>query len=119
MLTRYENREIDGEQAAKELGITVLGVRSRAYRRQKRRRNAEQPDGLKLQQMNERMATEAGLALYKKRAGMVEPVFAQLKHNRGITRFPRRGHPAAQTELTLWALTANLLKVFHSQPAVT
>ncbi|WP_342372927.1 transposase [Propioniciclava soli] len=115
VLNRYEKNELTAIQAADLLGTTVYGVISRAYRRRKRLRVGSSNE--QLMEMNQRIATDTGRALYKKRSGMVEPVFAQLKHNRGITRFVRRGHHAAQTELTLFALTANLLKVFHTQPA--
>src|SRR5213079_3225559 len=44
------------------------------------------------------MATEAGGELYSKRQCMVEPVFAQIKTNRRIDRFKRRGRAAARSE---------------------
>ncbi len=44
------------------------------------------------------MATEAGGALYSKRQCMVEPVFAQIKTNRRIDRFKRRGRVAARSD---------------------
>ena len=39
------------------------------------------------------LATEQGAELYKQRAQLIEPIFANTKHNRGFTRFwrgPRR-----------------------------
>src|SRR5918996_317116 len=42
------------------------------------------------------IATEAGGELYSKRQCMVEPVFAQIKANRRIERFKRRGRVAAR-----------------------
>ena len=41
------------------------------------------------------LATELGSALYAKRQGMIEPVFANTKFNRRIDRFQRRGRSAA------------------------
>ena len=54
---------------------------------------------------------EAGHALYKHRKSTVEPVFAQIKFNRKITRFQRRGRAAVLSEWRLVAATHNLLKV--------
>jgi transposase len=44
-------------------------------------------------------------------AWMVEPVFAQIKSNRRIDRFKRRGLAAARSEWRLIAATHNLLKL--------
>jgi Transposase DDE domain len=43
----------------------------------------------------------------------VEPVFGQMKYNRHIDRFMRRGRAAARSERRLAAATHNLLKL-HS-----
>jgi hypothetical protein len=50
-----------------------------------------------------------GGELYSKRQCMVEPVFAQIKANRRIDRFKRRGRAAARSEWRLIAATHNLL----------
>jgi hypothetical protein len=42
---------------------------------------------------------------------MVEPVFGQIKSNRRIGRFKRRGRAAARSEWRLIATTHNLLKL--------
>jgi hypothetical protein len=57
------------------------------------------------------IATEQGGALYTQRQWMVEPVFAQIKANRRIDRFRRRGLAAARSEWRLIAATHNLLKL--------
>jgi len=57
------------------------------------------------------IASDAGGALYSKRQWMVEPVFAQIKTNRRIDRFKRRGLAAARSEWRLIAATHNLLKL--------
>ncbi|MGZ4524765.1 MAG: transposase [Mycobacteriaceae bacterium] len=43
----------------------------------------------------------------------VEPVYGQIKYNRHIDRFMRRGRAAAQSESRLVTATHNLLKL-HS-----
>jgi transposase len=64
------------------------------------------------------IATEPGGALYTQRQWMVEPVFAQIKANRRIDRFKRRGLAAARSEWRLIAATHNLLKLHrHSLQA--
>ena len=57
------------------------------------------------------LATDHGKALYKQRAQLIEPIFGNTKHNRGFTRFARRGRSAARTEWRLMASTHNLLKL--------
>jgi transposase len=57
------------------------------------------------------LATDLGRELYIKRRHSIEPVFGQIKHNRGMTRFRRRGRAAARSEWRLIAATHNLLKL--------
>jgi transposase len=47
------------------------------------------------------LATERGNSLYRQRQPMIEPVFAQMKFNRGLDRFRRRGRGAVRTEWRL------------------
>ena len=57
------------------------------------------------------LSTELGSELYRQRAQLIEPIFGNTKHNRGFTRFARRGRSAARTEWRLMAATHNLLKL--------
>jgi transposase len=57
------------------------------------------------------LAGELGGGLYRKRKAMVEPVFAQTKHNRRINQFQRRGRSAARSEWRLITATHNLMKL--------
>lgn len=57
------------------------------------------------------LATETGSELYRQRKGLIEPIFGHTKHNRGFTRFARRGRSAARTEWRLIAATHNLTKL--------
>jgi transposase len=63
--------------------------------------------------MRHLLATELGGQLYRKRQGMIEPVFADLKFNRKINRFQRRGDTAARSEWRLATATHNLLKLHN------
>jgi transposase len=65
------------------------------------------------QQMATRLDTPAGKALYRQRAGIIEPVFAQL-----FARLGRDLHyrdTKADLELHLWAASHNLLKAIRAQ----
>jgi transposase len=74
--------------------------------------------GPEADRINKILATGAGKRLYRRRAELVEPVFAHTKHTRGITRFSRRGHTAVRAEWRLIAATHNLLKLFRYQPQI-
>jgi hypothetical protein len=63
------------------------------------------------------LATPDGRALYRRRQATIEPVFGQLKFNRQITRFQRRGRAACRSEWRLIAATHNLLKLHRHQIA--
>jgi len=63
--------------------------------------------------MRRKLSTDRGRELYAQRKITVEPVFGQIKYNRRIDRFMRRGRAGAQSEWRLVAATHNLLKL-HS-----
>jgi type IV secretory pathway protease TraF len=59
------------------------------------------------------LATDLGRELYIKRRHSIEPVFGNIKHNRGMGRFRRRGRAAVRSEWRLIAATNNLLKLHN------
>jgi hypothetical protein len=63
------------------------------------------------------LATDYGGGLCRRRKAIVEPVFAQTKHNRRIDRFQRRGRSAVRTEWRLITATHNLMKLHKHQIA--
>ena len=63
------------------------------------------------------LATEHGKALYRKRKATVEPVFGQIKFNRGFDRFGRRGRSACRSEWRLFGASHNLLKLHRQRIA--
>jgi transposase len=65
-------------------------------------------------EMIDRLKTPEGRQRYRCRQQIVEPVFAHIKHIRGITRVWRRGRAAVQAELDLIATSHNLLKLHTS-----
>src|SRR5271168_4608183 len=68
--------------------------------------------------MREALQSDYGGGLYRRRKAMVEPVFAQTKHNRRINQFQRRGRFAARSEWRLITATHKLLKLHRHQIAV-
>lgn len=77
----------------------------------------DSPDGM-YAFMRRVLGTELGAQLYRKRQALVEPVFADLKLNRKIDRFQRRGRSAVHSEWKLVNATHNLLKLHRHQLAV-
>lgn len=69
--------------------------------------------------MRRALQTSEGRELYIKRRHSIEPVFGQIKHNRGIGRFRRRGRAAARSEWRLIAATNNLPKLHNHWIAPT
>jgi hypothetical protein len=63
------------------------------------------------------LETDHGGGFYRKRQGMIEPVFANTKFNRRIDRFQRRGRSAVRSEWRLITATHNLLKLHKHQIA--
>jgi hypothetical protein len=63
------------------------------------------------------LATDDGRALYRRRQATIEPVFGQVKFNRQIRRFQRRGRAACRSEWRLIAATHNLLKLHRHRIA--
>ncbi|MER7007934.1 transposase [Dactylosporangium sp. NPDC000555] len=69
------------------------------------------------QRMTNRLNNPAGKRLYRRRAGMIEPIFAQLFHHGG-RQLHHRG-PAAGTEITLMITAHNAGKLFAHQQRQT
>jgi transposase len=107
ILDRVDDGEIDTLEAAEQLGVT----RARVNQLLRRRRGGE-PDPLTTT-MIAKLDTPRGRRTYKKRAATIEPVFAQIKHNRKIRDLSRRGLAAVDSEWKLICATHNLLKVYR------
>jgi hypothetical protein len=63
------------------------------------------------------LATDYGGGLYRRRKAMVEPVFAQTKHNRRIDSLQRRARSALRSEWRPITATHNLIKLHKHQIA--
>jgi len=64
-------------------------------------------------QMRARIDAPAGRALYDQRFGAVEPVFGNLCHNKGLTRFTLRGRTKVEAQWKLFCLVHNIEKLAH------
>src|SRR6202042_2088663 len=96
-------------QAIADRGIEVLVPPDGAAREGKR---PGWENGL-YEQMREKLAEDPGRKLYALRKTTIEPVFGQIKYNRRVDRFMRRGRAAVRSELRLVAATHNLLKLHN------
>jgi Transposase DDE domain len=63
------------------------------------------------------LQSEHGGQRYRKRRQTVEPVFGHTKHNKGMTRFLRRGRMKVRTEWRLHMTGHNLTKLYNHQTA--
>ena len=66
------------------------------------------------QAMRHKLGAEAGRAVYKMRKAIVEPVFGQIKEQRGFRRFSLRGLTNVRHEWKLVCAVSNLRKLFVS-----
>ncbi len=66
-----------------------------------------------MKQMQAKLKTPAGRAVYARRKAIVEPVFGQIKEARGFRRFLLRGLDKIRGEWRLVCLTHNLLKIWR------
>ena len=71
------------------------------------------PDATPAQAMEHRLRTEAGAALYGLRQSTVEPLFGDIKANRGFWGFMRRGLAPNDAEWKLICSTNNIIKMFR------
>ena len=96
--------------------LIALGKGYRQHRDATNRpaRGQPSPSTSPRQVMDHRLRTEAGAALYKRRAATVEPAIGNLK--KIIDRFSRRGLPAATGEIDLATSAFNLLKIYRATP---
>ena len=65
--------------------------------------------------MREKLAGDAGAAVYARRKAIVEPVFGQIKEARRFRRFRFRGRCPVEAEWQLVCLTHNLLELFRAK----
>ena len=65
------------------------------------------------ERMRRMLTTKRGRRLYEHRHWMIEPVFGDIKENRGVRRFQQRGYQACASEWKLITTTHNLRKLYR------
>ena len=103
-LTRYSSDPRVCNQCPLRSRCLFKGRRSRRLVRQA---DEDYLDALKMAVSNPRAQ-----AVLKRRAGMVEPVFSELRGVQGLNRFARRGLPGVRLEFALHACAYNLRRMF-------
>ncbi|WP_433665256.1 transposase [Nocardia sp. CA-128927] len=68
-----------------------------------------------IEQMDHRLRTPEGAALYKQRSHIAETPFGHAKHNLGFRRFTSRGTSRAAAEFSFHALVHNLFKAIGTR----
>jgi hypothetical protein len=76
------------------------------------------PDASPKETMRHKLRTADGRAVYKMRKAIVEPVFGQIKEQRGFRRFSLRGKLNVSREWKLVCAVSNLLKLFRAGRAL-
>jgi len=89
-------------------------VRSSCTKAKARTVNIEIREPLR-QEMRQRLQTEEGKAMYRKRLHPVEAIFGHLKFNLGYTHFLLRGLEKVNAEFQLMCISYNLMKLFNKQ----
>ena len=107
IIDQVDSGELSKAEAAEKLGVSVARVNQIL-----RRRRAGDPDDLTAASIA-KIDSPQGRRTYARRAGAIEPVFAQIKHNRKIRTVSRRGITAADSEWKLICATHNLLKLYR------
>ncbi len=75
------------------------------------------PDATPIEEMEHLLRTPQGADAYTQRSCLIEPIFGDRKHNRGIRSFRRRGLNAARSEWAFIHLAGNILKLHQHRAA--
>jgi transposase len=69
-----------------------------------------------IERMIERFDSALGRYLYSRRLGIIEPVFANICHARGLNRFTLRGKVKVDIQWKLYTMVHNILKILRYSP---
>ena len=75
------------------------------------------PNATPIEEMEHLLRTPQGADAYTQRSCLIEPIFGDRKHNRGIRSFRRRGLNAARSEWAFIHLAGNILKLHQHRAA--
>jgi hypothetical protein len=63
--------------------------------------------------MRERIDSVSGRFIYSHRMGIVEPVFANIRHMLGLDRFTLRGKKKVSAQWKMFAMVHNIFKIYR------
>lgn len=86
-------------------------VLKNACTKAKKRIISRDPREYLMEDMRKKLRTEGGKELYQERMSTVEPVFGQMKQNRGFTEFLLRGKDKAKVEFLIMCTVHNIEKI--------
>ncbi len=109
VIERVDRGEISIREGARELGPSY----HKAHELLQRHRRGLPDPTLALLEMEAKLEKPENDALMRKRQTAIEPVFGNIKSNRGYRRFARRGLTAVQSEWRLICATHNVLKLWR------
>ena len=75
------------------------------------------PHAAPVEDMEHLLRTPQGASAYAQRSRLIEPIFGDRKHNRGIRSFRRRGLNAVRSEWAFIHLAGNMLKLYQYRAA--
>ena len=103
------------DESVKEVDLYVATGRDKHGDAVKTSSDPPPPGASPKEAMREKLRTEAGRNVYKMRKAIVEPVFGQIKEQRGFRRFSLRGKENVGREWKLVCAVSNLLKLFRAR----
>ena len=112
VLDRLDRGELTIRAAATEMGVTATWASQLLTEHRKHGLNPAQVRAA----MDAKLAEADNAAHYARRKITVEPVFGQIKTNRGYRQFQRRGLTAVNSEWKLICASHNLLKLWRHRP---
>ena len=71
-----------------------------------------------VRKLRDKLSTETGKAIYRKRKAIIEPIFGRWQHNWGVRRLRLRGLNGFSVELHLLAIAHNLTKLLRLEPGL-
>ena len=105
-------KELDKLAAQERIeGFVATNKHKHGYQLQPCQRGPLPRGATAVEQMQRKLTTKVGAAVYTMRKVIVEPVFGQIKQVRGFRQFLLRGLEKVQGEWALVCLTHNILKL--------
>ena len=102
------------DESVKDVDLYVATGRDKHGAAVETNSNPPPADASVKEAMHHKLRTAAGRDVYKMRKAIVEPVFGQIKEQRGFRRFSLRGKQNVSREWKLVCAVSNLLKLFRA-----